>query len=342
MDRKEFVKLCTGIIGGLGIHQILGDSANAEPEDNHALSDSYLERGLIGMANTKGHWFGAHWGASVLAGYYLCKENNLNEETVAAIKGQLDNIIELRKGQFVSLPKEPSNESLINDVPRSLSPSIRDGLRADGHAVIFASISTKAMRDVPHMAQPSIVNSLDKLSRAIGKGRAKKPTGVATYVDTQAMIDATFDSVARFRGVLGRPSVKRPNFTHMMTHTDALMTLDMMGYEDVARDGHSGHRAHIAAAVPDVDHKVHPLVNHLTLEDVMCETFWTNQEHLTQWNKKTDLSTNRNGDWIAAGHLFKVLYSYHRLTKRIKDERKIRLCSAILLERYINPDVQGG
>ncbi len=92
MNRKEFVKLCTGIIGGLGIHQVFGDSVNAGPKDNNALSDSYLVKGLTAMAKTKG-WFGAHWGASILAGYYLCQENNLNDETAAAIKKQLDNII---------------------------------------------------------------------------------------------------------------------------------------------------------------------------------------------------------------------------------------------------------
>ena len=42
------------------------------------------------------------------------------------------------------------------------------------------------------------------------------------------------------------------------------------------------------------------------------------------------------------GHLFKVLYSYHRLIRRIEDKEKVRLCSMILLERYVNPNVQGG
>jgi len=46
--------------------------------------------------------------------------------------------------------------------------------------------------------------------------------------------------------------------------------------------------------------------------------------------------------WIAKGHLFKVLYSYHRLVRRIHDLEKVKLCSRILLERYLNPSVQGG
>jgi hypothetical protein len=40
--------------------------------------------------------------------------------------------------------------------------------------------------------------------------------------------------------------------------------------------------------------------------------------------------------------LFKVLYSYHRLIRRVEDTEKVKLCSRILLERYMDPNVQGG
>ncbi len=311
------------------------------PLDKNALSDSYLVKGLTGMAKAKG-WFGAHWGACVLAGYYLCKENNLNEETVIGIKKQLDNILILRESQFTPLPKEPANKTLIEEVPKALFPAIQGGLREHGHAVIFASLSTKALRDVPHMAQPTLINRLTGLSHAIAKKTPEKSEGQVPYTGTQAMIEATLDIIARFKDVLGRPSIKRPNFTHMVTHTDALMNLEMMGYRDLAKAGHAGHRAHINIPPPEVDSKRHPKVHLVTLEDVMNKSYWENEENVARWNTPMDSASNLNGDWVAAGHLFKVLYSYHRLIKRIKDKEKIRLCSMILLERYINPDVQGG
>ncbi len=65
-------------------------------------------------------------------------------------------------------------------------------------------------------------------------------------------------------------------------------------------------------------------------------------ENQNRWRRKWNATHNRNGDWIAAGHLFKVLYSYHRLIGRMEDKEKVQLCSRILLERYMNPDVQGG
>ncbi len=347
MNRKEFFKLSSGIIGGLAIPGVFADSIDAaetEAGSGAVLDDSYLAKGLVGMARAEG-WFDAHWGAGVLAGYYLCMENRLDEETVVGIKRQLDAVIRLRAEQFAPLPKESADETAIEQVPKSLPPAIKDGLRAHGHAVIFASLSTKALRDAPHMAQPAVIDALCGLSRQIGGKKPEKPkegTAAEPYPDTQAMIEATFDSLARFKDLLGRPSIRRPNFTHMTTHTEALMNLEEMGYADLARAGHIGHRVHIGVPVPEVAPASGLSADHATLGDVMNKNYWNDERHQDRWNRKFNIPNNPNGDWIASGHLFKVLYSYHRLIGRIKDVEKVKLCSKILLERYMNPDVRGG
>jgi hypothetical protein len=342
MDRRELMQLCTGIIGGLGIPGAFEELAHAAPDETSALDESYLAKGLTGMARAAG-WFNAHWGAAVLAGYYLCKENHLGEATVAGIKKQLDAMIHLQASQFTPFPEKAADKKLIEDVPAALGPAIDGGLRAHGHAVIFASLSTKALRDAPQMAQPELINKLCGLSHQISKMKPEKPKGESNYADTQAMIEATFDSLVRFKGVFGHPSVRRPNFTHMTTHTEALMNLESMGYQDLARAGYAGHRAHIAASVPEFDPVGDSPTKHLaTLEEVMSNSYWENDENLDRWNRKWNEEDNPNGYWVAFGHLFKVLYSYHRLIGRIEDKEKVRLCSRILLERYFNPDVQGG
>jgi len=306
------------------------------------LDDSYLEKGLTAMARTTGHWFGAHWGASVIAGYYLCKENRLSDETVTAVKAQLDLMLMSRESRFEPRPAQPADEGLIQEVPKAVVPVMQGGLRHHGHAVIFASLSTKALRDVPELAQPAIIDGLTALSRSIAPQVPKAPASDEPYGDTQSMVEATFDSVARFETLVGHPSIKRPNFTHMMTHTDALMTLEMMGFADVAVSGHAGHRAHIDVPVPDVAPDGPGPAKRTTLEEIMEPSFWENEDNVARWNAKANTISNRNGDWVAAGHLFKMLYSYHRLAKRVEDRDKVRLCSGILLERYVNPEVQGG
>jgi hypothetical protein len=322
---------------GIDTHAAEGDANNTV-----ALDDSYLVKGLTAMVRAEG-WFDAHWGAGVIAGYYLCRDNQLGAETTSAIKKQLDTVIRLRAEQFAELPAETADEKLIDDIPAALQPAMEGGLRAHGHAVIFASLSVKALRDAPQMAQPAIIHGLCGLSRQIAKLSPQKSVGAeAEYADTQTMIEATFDSLARFKGLLGHPTILRPNFTHITTHTEALMNLEMMGYSDLAKAGHAGHRTHISAPVPEIRPATDPSTVDSTLETVMSEDYWNDRKNQDRWSKKWKLNANPNGDWIASGHLFKVLYSYHRLIGRIEDKEKVKLCSKILLERYINPDVRGG
>ena len=345
MNRQEFLKLYAGIVGGLSIPGVLGESAHAADSASVkgiVLDESYLVKGLTAMVRAS-TWFPAHWGAGILAGYYLCRDNSLGEETTLGIKKQLDAAIASQPQQFAPLPDEAADEALIEEIPKALLPAMQGGLRAHGHAVIFASLSVKAMRDAPHMARPSVIKALCGLSRQIAKHTLEKPKSAETsYADTQTMIEALFDSLARFQPLLGCPSIRRPNFTHMVTHTEALMNLEMMGYADLARAGHPGHHAHLDAPVPAVDSAIPTAAESVSLEAVMSTGYWADPKNQERWNQKFGIPNNPNGDWIASGHLFKVLYSYHRLIARLEDKEKVKLCSQILLERYINPDVQGG
>lgn len=338
LSRQEFLRLTTGILAGLGIS---GGSTAATFAAAEPLGDHYLVQGLTAMARAQ-TWFDAHWGAGILAGYYLCRDYPLDAATVAGIQRQMDTVIGMRAEQFTPLGKGSVDEKRIVEVLEALRPALKGGLRAHGHAVIFASLSIRALRDAPQMARAEIIEPLCGLSRQIARLKPQKPAADAQgYSDTQAMIEATFDSLARFRPLLGHPEIRRPNFTHMITHTEALMNLEQMGFADLARAGHLGHRTHISApvpAVPEGDTDTHCI----TLEKVMKGTFWTDATNTARWKEKWNQSSNPNGDWIASGHLFKVLYSHHRLISRIADADRVKQCSAILLERYMNPAVQGG
>ena len=334
----------TGVLGGLSLPGVFEDAAAAaEPPAKRgpALDEFYLERGLNGMVRAKG-WFDAHWGAGVIAGYYLCKENALPGEVIEGIRKQLDTVIQQRPEQFKFLPKDTTDAGLIEEVPKALPQALKGGLRAHGHAVIFASLSTRALKQVPHMAQPAIIEGLCDLSRQIAKLKVQAPQNQTPYPNSQAMIEALFDSLARFEPVLGKPGIRRPNFTHMTTHTEALMNLEMMGYGELAKSGYAGHRVHISAPVPEVDASAKSSTNPASLETVMSRRYWDDEKNQDRWSHAFNVPNNPNGDWIASGHLFKVLYSYHRLIRKVKDVEKVRLCSRVLLERYMNPEVQGG
>lgn len=339
LSRKDFLQLTTGILAGLGIP---GLSTAQTPSPAETLEAHYLTLGLTAMARAQ-TWFDAHWGAGILAGYYLCRDHPLDAATVSGIRRQMDTVIQVRAEQFTALTGRGADEKRIVEVTEALKPAMQGGLRAHGHAVIFASLATRALRDAPQMARAEIIEPLCGLSRRIAQNKPQKPAPDAQgYSGTQAMIEATFDSLARFQPLLGHPEIRRPNFTHMITHTEALMNLEMMGFADLAQAGHLGHRTHISAPVPAVPGKAPTAAHQVALESVMNGTFWSDAVNTEHWKSRWDQSTNPNGDWLASGHLFKVLYSYHRLMSRIADPEKVKLCSAILLERYVDPTVQGG
>lgn len=337
MDRQGFLRLASGLLAGFVGRDVVATS----PEAGKPLDDAYLQKGLTAMARAR-TWFDAHWGAGILAGYYLCRDHPLDAATVSGIQRQLDTVIEARAEQFTPMAGSAADEKRIAEVPQALLPAMQGGLRAHGHAVIFASLATRALRDAPQMARPEIVEALCGLSRQIAKLKPQRPApDTQGYSGTRAMIEAVFDSLARFQPLLGHPQVRRPNFTHMITHTEALMNMEQMGYADLARAGHTGHRTHISAPVPEVPPSTAE-EQRATLEKVMSGAFWSDAEQSERWRRKWSERDNPNGDWIASGHLFKVLYSYHRLLGRIEGAERKKLCTAILLERYVNPAVRGG
>jgi hypothetical protein len=115
-----------------------------------------------------------------------------------------------------------------------------------------------------------------------------------------------------------------------------------MGYSELAKMGHAGQKIHISPVVPTFDASEAEVQSAVTLAELTSPEFWNDITNQERWMRKWNMEDNPNGDWIAAGHLFKVLYSYHRLIERASDKKKIELCSSILLERYVNPTVQGG
>jgi hypothetical protein len=85
----------------------------------------------------------------------------------------------------------------------------------------------------------------------------------------------------------------------MMTHTS--LTLESMSYQELARDGQAGHRAHINVPASNVDAQTHARTIHATLEDVMARSYWETEQNMDRWTRNLNSTSNRNGDWVAAG-----------------------------------------
>lgn len=345
MNRKFFLHTTSGIISGLCIPGIsVRSSIKLNDKSTHKLDESYLIKGLMAMTRSKG-WFDAHWGASIISGYYLCTENKMSTSVFLRVKKQLDTIIRMNKNKF----KLPNNElknlktkkSLINELKKTMI----GGLRAHGHATIFVSLALKAIEDVPKMMREDVINALIQICRSIStKPPIKiKSEKIERYKNDKEMVESTFSNICKYKLFLGDLTFKRPNYTHIVTHTDALVNLRKMGYEELFHYGQLAYNVHLDNKIPE---KLNVQKKKITLggnnlDVVMNKNYW-NYENENMWKQKWDVNNNPNGDWVAAGHLFKVLSSYHRLIKLMNDKEKVGICSQVLLERYLNPKVKGG
>lgn len=334
-DRRTFLRQS----GAAGIIPLVGAAPPPEQE--------YFVKGLTAMARAcdRPGWFQAHWGAAVLASSYLCRENDLDARLKTAVRAQTDALIRHFEPYFQPLPDEEPDPKLVGKVEQALEEPIT-GHRAHGHAVTFATLGLRALKELPRMATPKVVEGLCRISRRIGRIPAapdhayNREHPLGDYADPGAIVEATFDCLLRYEGV-HFDALKRPNFTHRITYTDALVQLHGMGHGELAARGHASHGIYVNTAPPagtKRGRRPHPQAN---LETLFSPAFWEDEDHARAWRVKFDAEKNRMGEWIV-GHLFKVLYSYLRLRKRVKDEEKARRVDAIVLERYVDPTAKGG
>lgn len=336
MDRRTFLLISGGVMASARA------GASSVSRRRETPDRTLLEAGLHAMARSDG-WFNAHWGAALIAGSYLCVEAGLAEDASRAIRAELEVVRSRNADVCKPFPKAAVREGAVRSIKESLLPAIDGGLRAHGHAVIYTSLAIRALTDVPELAIPSIVDPILGWNRKIAGFRAQAaPEGAKPYRDGKHLVQDTFDSIVRFEPVVGHPRIHRPNFTHMITHTEALRWMKSAGYADVWADGWKGHRAHISPSVPAVRDATPEDRTAVTLEAVRGPDYWKDATHRRDWHKPWHRSRNPNGDWIASGHLFKVLYAFSSVARLVPDKRLVDRVARVVFERYFDPQVLGG
>ena len=114
-----------------------------------------------------------------------------------------------------------------------------------------------------------------------------------------------------------------------------------MGYTELAKRGHKAHQLYINTAPPSGQKRDSKPHSSARLEVVLSREFWEEERNRRRWKDAFHVRNNRMGHWIV-GRLFKVLYSYARMRKLIRDADKVRRADQIILRRYVDPLASGG
>lgn len=281
MNRKEFLQLYAGIVGGLSIPGLWETTARADTPTAKtiAIDEAYLVKGLNAMA--RAHRMSAmagHLGASLVAGYFIgIQRPDLDPEVYQGIEGDLDRVMagesvfgsNTSKGSkitdselFEAFPKEKPNESLIDDIAEALAKNIKMP-RESGHNVIFAAIAIHALKERPDFATPSIIDGIRKLiglfdnaSPGSGyygktKGRIKGnrvilpdgDDGTPHYTDVKGMVEVVLDEIINLD-----PNNHRVGYgglVHVNNHAAAITDLAQYGYPELVPAALAAHHQHL-------------------------------------------------------------------------------------------------
>jgi len=309
-SRRDFLRLAAAVgLLPVGVAWA-GDTLPPTP-----LGREYLARGLAALSDAhKRGWLQGHSGAAVLATYYFCKENALDERTTHALGKQIDAFIAKNPEEFPA-PDPGRGTADAGRIVEQLDGQITE-LRAGGHDVIFASLALRALRDLPEYATPSIVDGVCALLKRLVATRRPDPDTafnvehpLPPYRSADDIATVTLQATLRPWGDVLR--VGASGVIHWITHADAVVTLEDLGYADLARRGQAAQRLHINQAVTAAERP----------EPDRNAVDWLGPEY---W--ESDAPRKLFDDSWLAGHAFKLPYSLFRMLRRIEDPKLRETC----------------
>ncbi|WJQ82008.1 hypothetical protein [Brevibacillus brevis] len=226
------------------------------------LLDSYLELGITGMARAAvAGWFDGHYGAALLAGYFMDREHDLPEHVKEGIERTCETFRKQKPEWFVPLDQdEQADPSLLQHVINDLQQNVKQ-LRTSGHGLALGVLALKALRERPDMITPTVVDGLVRILQATTEDRKDRYWGIENY-HGMTIDDVKDDEVAPYhttaemaerafaelhlvippRDINGVRYHLASEVVHNITHAHALTDLERFGYEDIVKPGIENHR----------------------------------------------------------------------------------------------------
>lgn len=224
------------------------------------MEDNYLDKGLLALAIAgEKSVFSGHYGAAFLAAYFMDEENDLPEHVKESLTRNCTSI-EKEHQEFFDYNQLPEKNQQANLDP--LVQSIRQNLkvlRSSGHGVILGVLALKALKKRPELCTEFIVNGISRLVLNALNDRQNRyyhydnyflvteddVFGIPTYHSTEDLIEVAFAEcrwAAPDQSINGNYYFFSGELEHGVTLAHALVELEQMGYEELARTGYHIHR----------------------------------------------------------------------------------------------------
>jgi hypothetical protein len=289
------------------------DTAAAGTEGDESVDDRYLERGLLGMARA-GEPFMAHFGAALLAAWWLDHDHALAPAVAVAMSEQADRMIAKHGWLFSEAPVGPPATEPAAKLISALSPYLEQTW-AIGHDVIYVSLALRTLAARPELCDDTALDGLCRLLDAcheqplldVAQRFDVRDVAVDSTVDVgspQALARVVLETAVGFRHVYA--GLHQGEIGHILDHGHAVLVLERLGARAEAERARLGLLHHVAA----LRH-----VWEATLD--LPEVPRARGDHpgtLAYWNRELGPS-----DW-AVGHVFKYPYALFDLVALVDDE----------------------
>ncbi len=328
ITRRDVLRAAGLLTAGVGL---AAEGVNAHQASAETIGLREIVTGLDGMSRVAdegndpfGH---GHVAAAVISSAFFCRENDLDAATRTAILALVEDRL-LSIPIHASRPEEPAEQELVAGIVEDLDAGIAS-LRRSGHNIIFATISLKALREVPAAATATRVEGLRAMVRSFGAERASRASmkdddSFVDLRDEKAFIQFMFAEYLRALDLYLAGRGHHGFAGHVLTVGHALIELSRMGYGETARKGLHAYRQFIQQARDGADLggrrvKAPPPQPPGPLD-------------LAYWNEQLE----RPADAIVSSHLIKYPYSFYALLKDLSDDglreqvlRKLYYLSAV-------------
>jgi hypothetical protein len=313
-SRRAFLGLAAaaGLLGPALVGGSAGAPAFGDPEepapDPPPARPSLLALGLTALAREQRTWVAGHAGASLIAAHYFAQDNKLDERTARAHRAHVDAFIAKNPDDYPAPDPGPGKADPAK-IAETLDKHVHE-LRSGGHDAIYAALALRALSDLPELATPSVVDGVCRLlGQHVG---AYQPVRMPTHLREHPAPPCESPeelAVATFRGVL-RPwdhvrLVGASGVLHWVTHAEALVTLEELGYKDVARHGYTAQQLNV---------HLRPLHDEGGRPPERPALDWLAAPY---WESAAPRRLFRDS-WLG-GHAFKLPHSVLRLAQRVTD-----------------------
>lgn len=280
-----------------------GDGA---PGSGNALAPERLP--LLGLnalarAHELNYFTDGHRGASMVAAYLLCTDNDLDARACARIA----ELIELNWASTplcAPFPQTDPDPARIDGIGAALTEGA-DVLRQVGHNAIFAMLAVKGLRMLPEAATPERIDGICTLIRSFTPWRDVDPDPDVVpppFADEVAasryVLREAYDAIDRFVG-FGQGYAG-----HMLTFGQALVELAAMGDVEWAESCRLAFRKYVTVT------RLGPQPGDRSIPD--HEPSDLRPVNAAYWERRAT-------DSLGIGHVFKYPYSYYDLLRRARD-----------------------